>query len=525
MIKLRSLSTISFLVILSIALLSLVLFPTNSNNSVLEAQNPEDIIYDVIIYRGERAGGQIWFVDKYNWAFTVPLEETIDKTLINHIKPDDIIGTSFCDDAYVNLTLPTGTEVKYIAYSLDLYYGFGEDTPKIWAITTKYFPRDKALWLVIHVLVPPPANIEDYSVPSVLYFNKALILYKYINETHIGIEIRFIDAHFGVIVPFDKSYKRFNRTLSFIVNKSTWVAEYWNGEEWVPAGILPIVGPGLNPVDLIMRYSNGKLSDTLTLTYLGKNYTFNAFSGEAVGEMVEFHVPPYRSLSWVRFDFKRFYECKEELLSAVIDYLLNGTTERLENIIAENYAFAKYQPEGGGYSKGYGWWAFKMYGTGSSPWVYEITELPIYGGEFSMALPVDGILGLPEVLSKATYAFLSMSTALSEDELEIIHNTTLSSEELVKGSYIAVAIDKRLTQGCECSENLSEDDEKNNADPKMMNNNYDPKGLTEIAENNDTKEVATTEANENKSQYVIFGISIAPIIAVIIASIVLMRKT
>ena len=529
MIKLRSPRIISFLVILSIILLSLALFPTNSNNNVLEAQNSEDTLYDVIIYRDERACGQIWFVNKYNWAFTVPLEETIDKSLINRMKPDHVLLTEPSDDAYVNLTLPNGTEVKYIAYSLDLYYGFGEGSPKIWTITSTYFPRDKVLWLVIHVLVPPPANIEDYSVPSVLYFDKALILYKYINETHIGIEIRFIDAHFGVIVPFDKSYKRFNLTLSFIVNKSTWAAEYWNGEKWVPAGILPIVAPGLNPVDLIVRYSNGTLSDALKLTYLGKNYTFNAFSGEAVGEMVEFYIPPYMSLSWVKTDYEKFRECKEELLSAVIDYLLNRTTERLENIIAENHAFAKYQPQGGGYYKGYGWWAFKMYGTGSSPWVYEITELPIYGGVLGMALPVDGLLGLPEVLRKATHAFLDMGVALSEDGLEVIHNTTLpripSDEELGNDCYIAVAIDKRLTQECKCSESPTADENaKNIGNAKIIGSNEDSEGLTETAENNDDKEVSTIEANENKPQYTILGTSMTLIIAAIITSIVLARK-
>ena len=115
MTKLRSLPTISFLIILSIILLSLVLFPTNSNNNILEAQNSEDTLYDVIINKG--AGGQIWFVDRYNWAFTVPLQEAIDKSLINNITPENIIAASLGDDAYVNLTLPNGTEVKSIYYS------------------------------------------------------------------------------------------------------------------------------------------------------------------------------------------------------------------------------------------------------------------------------------------------------------------------------------------------------------------------------------------------------------------------
>jgi len=476
------------LAIITILLLSSTLFPANADTNLVRAQTTDENIYDVIIFRNRTVGSTIWLIGKNNSLLLVPLEEVIDRSLINNMTPEDILGADPSDDAYVNLTLPDGKEVRYITYSLYRYYGFGEGSPKVWAITTKYFPRDRALWVVIHVLVPPPED-GNYKCTSALSCDRILIVYRYINETHFGVDIKFTDAYYGEsAIPFDKSHKRFNITIRFIVNKSSWIAKYWNGNKWVPAGMLPIAGPALDLTNMLYKLykayndtvnyylthrdqlsilinkiktllESGNHTEAANLvynvsyapipqewralraTYLGKNYKYNPFTGSAVGEIVEFYNPPHTGLWWVMTDYKKFYDSKEELLSAVIDYLLNGTTEKLEDIIAENHAFAKYQPHD---HKG---------GNGSLAWVFMgliSSGLPVFGGGLDMALPVNGLLGIPDILRNASYAIMSMSTAFSINAVEIIRNTSLpsipSEEELGNDGYLAVAIDRRLTE-------------------------------------------------------------------------------
>ncbi|MCD6503249.1 MAG: hypothetical protein J7K58_03355 [Euryarchaeota archaeon] len=379
--------------------------------------------------------GDIWFFDENNSLFLIPLQEAIDKSLINPMKPEHILATYPSASADINLTLPNGTEVKYISCSLYRYYGFGEGSPKVWTITSTYFPRDKALWLVIHVLVPPPEDIENYSVVSILNVERTLIVYRYINETHFGVDIKLFDAYYPeCAMPFDKCCKRFDITLSFIVNKSSWIAKYWNGEEWVSAGMLPIAGPALDLTNMLYKLykayndtvnyylthrdqlnilinkiktvlesgNNTKIGELMynishapmpqewrafRTTYLGHEYKYNSFDGSAVGEIIEIYRPANNRPWWVKTDFKKFRECKEELLSAVIDYLLNGTTEKLEKIIVENNAFAEYQLYH--YDGGKGRMAF----------VFQLYGLPPFGTD-DLLSPIDGLVGIPDILKK-----------------------------------------------------------------------------------------------------------------------------
>ena len=485
MINPRLISVTRSLIILTILLLSSLLSIIADVNTV-KAQTSDDTIYDVIIYRSEGAGSVIWFIGENNSLLLIPLQETIDKSLINNMTPDRVLLSDPSDGADVNLTLPNGTEVKYIAYSLEHYYGFGEGSPKIWTITSTYFPEDKVLWLVIHVLVPPPEDIENYNVNSILDSDRTLIVYRYINETHFGVDIKFFDAYYAkTAIPFDKSRKRFDITVRFIVNKSSWIAKYWDGSKWVSAGMLPIAGPALDLTNMLYKFykayndtvnyylthrdqlsilinkiktllESGNHTGAVNLlynvsrapipqewrvlrtTYLGRDYKYNPFDGSAAGKIIEFYDPPHTDLWWVKADYKKFYECKEELLSAVIDYLLNGTTEKLEDIIAEHHAFAKYQPY---YYEG---------GNRSLMDIFQSYGLPAFGISLHLSLPVDGLLGIPDILKNASYAFLDTSPAISINDAVIIRNTSLpkipSEEELGNDCYLAVAIDKRLAE-------------------------------------------------------------------------------
>jgi len=480
MINPRLISVTRSLIILTILLVSSTL-PLIADSNTIKAQNSEDAIYDIIILSGD---SHIRFFNENNSLLLIPLQEAIDKSLINNMTPKNIIAADPSASADVNLTLPNGTEVKYITYSLYRYYGFGEGSPKIWTITSTYVLRDKVLWLVIHVLVPPPEDIENYSVVSVLNIERALIIYKYINKTHFGVDIKLFDAYYGeCAIPFDKSRKRFDMTVRFIVNRSSWIAKYWNGEEWVSAGMLPIAGPALDLTNMLYKLykayndtvnyylthrdqlnilinkiktvlesgNHTKIGDLMRnishapmpqewrafrTTYLGNEYKYNSFDGSAVGEIIEYYDPPHTDLSWVKTDFKKFREYKEELLNAVIDYLLNGTTEKLEKIIAENNAFAEYQPDPYKGGKGSLFSIFQSYG------------LPPFGISRDLLCPVDGLVGIPDILKNASYALLQLPCAPSIGNVEIVHNTTLASIYSLNSreEYLAVAIDRRLVE-------------------------------------------------------------------------------
>ena len=365
----------------------------------------------------------------------IPLDYIIDGKC--DIDPDRAVGAgivTFTYGRHVNLTLPDGTEVDTVNVIARVYVGCSSGGQELYDVRVEE-PVPGVLYVTLYVLAPPPPG-SNYMMPARLVAEKAAFTYTTVNETHFTVNITLYNVEVNQITFYNN--ERFNVTVSFLVDKRSWSAKYWNGHAWVDAGVLPIAAPDLNVTQLLYKFyasyleainyyiahpeelmlivdklkalwEENKSEEAIrlinrvvraplpaewgarALPYLSTNYTLHLVDGAASSRVaVNYTVPAY---AWVNvYPSREVFEAREALVDAVIDYIMTNDTGSLEDLV-KRVDFIRYSHAGSS-------------GIASFLYVFKNGVLPATGNSLMLLLPVDGLVGLPPELAEGVSAVI-----------------------------------------------------------------------------------------------------------------------
>ncbi len=378
--------------------------------------------------------------------------------------------------------LPNGTLVKSILYLVYDYVGCTRDKARLLrVVTTLESGGSLNVYLAVAVPVKDP---DKYTIRSILYPKDVIVIYRYFNSTHLEVDLELYNASYdigGETVPskvFDIKYR-------FLVNIDTWESWYWNGERWVPAGIFPLATPLIAPAiriyDLYHSYymnaeyylshpkelrmvvmkmiglrkagewekansfldqlAEKPLYEALRITkavYLGKKIEIDYCRDTVVGPSIHVFFPSVTGISVKTMDFPP-KNIEEQLVKAIIEYVVHGNRALLEKIVE------KYN----GFVTGYGTWPMEA-GWSSLMWAsifnagepctdFMVTALP--------GKPLNKRLGLDDEIA---YALMTLMPVSNHTVLKTYHDVPLrpyiSMIENGKSGYTLLAIDSRLAK-------------------------------------------------------------------------------
>ena len=432
-----------------------------------------------IFYTNTTAYTTAYLLDNNYKVINLPLYKILPSTcpIINKLFPNANYIITNIGSVYLNITLPNGTHINNMIYSIAEYLGCGTGKPRIAGITVDL----KKKIITIHVFVP--INGKGYNIPAVFTSDKTLLIYKYVNTTYFEVDLKLYNLtdqySFGVQ---NIKTRSFNITYRFLVNENTWMSYYWNGHKWINIGMLPFATPAIDARYLLFKlyqnYANSikyymthklelntiiekiqhllktnqrkkayALIDKIAGTpmpqllvgeseavYWGKPIKYD--TSNVIGPRLIFTIPPYTDINIIEND-NAIDKIYDQLVEGIKQYLLTHNYSLLQQIIDRSNGFVKFGAEKYNGQQAEEYWVCLYY----MPLLYimpTLITLPSNPGFASQ-----GINGVK-------YVFLDMETQ-SNGTQSIIRKTISSEPSLSvirniihRNSFGAVIIDRRL---------------------------------------------------------------------------------
>ncbi len=436
----------------------------------------EDEKYNLIVYGGSRSSGSIVLATSDNVVPLVPARDFVREDCNYSSETPNLQTVNGFETDY------NGTRYR-ITIVVDIYHGCSNEL-EVLNISKKISVENKIIRVYIRVATPPVVNLST-SIPLMMDARNVTVLYRYVNETYIGLDMELKEIILPTIQFLGLKYKVLPSVeMRFLVDTRTWQASYWDGNEWIPVGYMPLATPGLNvskllrdlytsyreaaqyyidhpqELDTIMAkvrtFIENNDSDKvnqfidslvygplpgewknryLKLNYLGYNYTLDMFRGsESTNYVVRYTIPNYTS-----YIVNAYIPAgaMSSIKGAVMDYLQNDSTYGLEQIVREYNGFVRIFREHD--ISGNFWGGMPVYILNTPLYLLPAT-LPIPAEPFKENYNVSVVKAMLEILKPS-----------ENNPGLILYNTTLDDPRIanftrLQYSKLIIAIDTRLAE-------------------------------------------------------------------------------
>ncbi|MET1159462.1 MAG: hypothetical protein ABWW65_00740 [Thermoprotei archaeon] len=392
--------------------------------------------------------------------------------------------------ANVNWTLPNGTRITELFYTIADYVGCGKDKAEVKEITLKYGGREFAT-AVIHVFVPIPEP-EKYLVPLELYPGSIMFIYKYVNSSHFELDVKLYNTGYTSYVKqciteyecvieiagFSIALRKYNITFRFLIDTNSWTAKYWNGHKWIPIGSLPLAIPAMDLslllYELYQSYSRSinyylthktelqivvdkvksliesgetekawellhKLAEgpipqiwkAYNASYLGKEIKIEGPGGSVVGPSIKITFPAYDKIV---IKINKTGNLSNLIIEGLEKYIMEERMDTLNSVIAENNGFIYYATK------------YKNITRGTLLWTYIAVFPPGFGIDTLLILPAKHLSEYLGFSDRIEYAFLEIfprGLPISSEDIVIEESSSLPGPRY--GNF-TIVIDSRLAE-------------------------------------------------------------------------------
>ncbi len=435
----------------------------------------EDEKYNLIVYGGSRSSGSIVLATSDNMVPLVPARDFVREDCNYSLETPNLQTVNGFETDY------NGTRYRIIIV-VDIYHGCSNEL-EVLNISKKISVENKIIRVYIRVATPPVVNLST-SIPLMMDARNVTVVYRYINETYLELDIELKEIIPPTIQFLGLKYKAPSVEMRFLVDTRTWQASYWDGNEWIPVGYMPLANPGLNvskllrdlytsyreaaqyyidhpqELDTIMAkvrtFIENNESDKvnqfidslvygplpgewknryLKLNYLGYNYTLDMFRGsESTNYVVRYTIPNYTN-----YIVNAYIPAgaMSSIKGAVMDYLQNDSTYGLERIVREYNGFVRIFREHD--ISGNFWGGMPVY----------ILNTPLYLLPATLPIPAEPFKENYNV--SVVKAMLEISKPSENKPGLILYNTTLDDPRIanftrLQYSKLIIAIDTRLAE-------------------------------------------------------------------------------
>ncbi|MEB3766027.1 MAG: hypothetical protein GSR77_07700 [Desulfurococcales archaeon] len=430
----------------------------------------------VIVYGGSRSSGSIVLATSDNVVPLVPARDFVRENCNYSSETPNLQTVNAFETDY------NGTRYRIIIV-VDIYHGCSHEL-EVLNISKKISVENKIIRVYIRVATPPVVNLST-SIPLMMDARNVTVLYRYVNETYIELDIELKEIIPPTIQFLRLKYKALPSVeMRFLVDTRTWQASYWDGNEWIPVGYMPLATPGLNvskllrdlytsyreaaqyyidhpqELDTIMAkvrtFIENNESDKvnqfinslvygplpgewknrdLKLNYLGYNYTLDMFRGsESTNYVVRYTIPNYTN-----YIVNAYIPAgaMSSIKGAIMDYLQNDSTYGLEQIVREYNGFVRIFREHD--ISGNFWGGMPVY----------ILNTPLYLLPATLPIPAEPFKENYNV--SVVKAMLEISKPSENKPGLILYNTTLDDPRIanftrLQYSKLIIAIDTRLAE-------------------------------------------------------------------------------
>ncbi len=429
----------------------------------------------VLVYGGSGGSGSIVLATSDNVVPLVPARDFVRENCNYSSETPNLQTVNGFETDY------NGTRYRIIIV-VDIYHGCSNEL-EVLNISKKISVENKIIRVYIRVATPPVVNLST-SIPLMMDARNVTVLYRYVNETYIELDIELKEIIPPTIQFLGLKYKAPSVEMRFLVDTRTWQASYWDGNEWIPVGYMPLANPGLNvskllrdlytsyreaaqyyidhpqELDTIMAkvrtFIENNESDKvnqfinslvygplpgewknryLKLNYLGYNYTLDMFRGsESTNYVVRYTIPNYTN-----YIVNAYIPAgaMSSIKGAVMDYLQNDSTYGLEQIVREYNGFVRIFREHD--ISGNFWGGMPVYILNTPLYLLPAT-LPIPAEPFKENYNVSVVKAMLEILKPS-----------ENNPGLILYNTTLDDPRIanftrLQYSKLIIAIDTRLAE-------------------------------------------------------------------------------